>query len=216
MRSQFQAQLTNLNSKLTKMGSMVQDVIEVSIKALEKQDLKAAKAVYKMDDKIDELELEIENECMMLLALQKPMAKDLRVVGTIMKIITDLERMGDHAVNIAKVTLEIGNEPLIKPLIDIPKMTKLSENMVRKSLEAFMNSDIELAKEVAYDDEAVDNIYKDIYTELIDMMIENPEVVKQATNLLFIGRYLERIADHATNIGERVIYMVTGNRTEIN
>ncbi len=216
MRSQFQAQLTNLNSKLTKMGSMVQEVIEVSIQALEKQDLEAAKAVYKMDDKIDELELEIENECMMLLALQKPMARDLRVVGTIMKIITDLERMGDHAVNIAKVTLEIGNEPLIKPLIDIPKMTKLSENMVRKSLEAFMNSDIELAKEVAHDDEAVDNIYKDIYTELIDMMIENPEVVKQATNLLFIGRYLERIADHATNIGERIIYMVTGNRTEIN
>lgn len=216
MRSQFQAQLTNLNSKLTKMGCMVQEVIEVSIQALEKQDLEAAKAVYEMDDKIDELELEIENECMMLLALQKPMAKDLRVVGTIMKIITDLERMGDHAVNIAKVTLEIGTEPLIKPLIDIPKMTKLSENMVRKSLEAFMNSDIELAKQVADDDEAVDNIYKDIYTELIDMMIENPKVVKQATNLLFIGRYLERIADHATNIGERIIYMVTGKRTEIN
>ena len=133
-----------------------------------------------------------------------------------MKIITDLERMGDHAVNIAKVTLKIGNEPLIKPLIDIPRMAKLSENMVYKSLDAFMKADIHLAEEVAHDDEAVDEIYDEIYKELIEMMIEDPSITKQATHLLFIGRYLERIADHATNIGERVIYMVTGERVEIN
>jgi len=216
MRSQFENQLKNLNVKLLKMGEMVQDIIEVSVQALAKQDLETAKMVYKMDDKIDELELEIENDCMKLLALQNPLARDLRVIGTIMKIITDLERMGDHAVNIAKVTLKIGNEPLIKPLIDIPMMAKLSEAMVSKSLDAFMKKDIKLAEEVAHDDEEVDEIYEDIYTELIDMMIQNPEIINQATNLLFIGRYLERIADHATNIGERVIYMVTGQRVEIN
>ncbi|SDK85557.1 phosphate signaling complex protein PhoU [Natronincola ferrireducens] len=216
MRNQFINDLRQLNIQLLKMGAMVQDIIEVSIQALAKQDLEMAKKVYEMDDAIDELELTIEQECMKLLALQQPMAKDLRVVGTIMKIITDLERMGDHAVNIAKITLTIGNEPLIKPLIDIPKMARLSEDMVRKSLDAFMKEDIYLAEEVALDDEAVDELYEAIYSELITMMIENPEIVKQATHLLFIGRYLERIADHATNIGERIIYMVTGERIEIN
>lgn len=216
MRNNYFQQLKQLNIQLLKMGAMVQEIIEVSVQALAKQDIEMARRVYQLDDKIDELELQIEHECMKLLALQQPMAKDLRVVGTIMKIITDLERMGDHAVNIAKITLAIGNEPLIKPLIDIPKMAKLSEDMVKKSLDAFMKEDIDLAEEVAHDDEAVDELYEAIYTELISMMIENPNIVKQATHLLFIGRYLERIADHATNIGERVIYMVTGERVEIN
>lgn len=216
MRTSYLEQLKELNLQLLKMGAMVQDIIETAVQALAKQDLDMAKKVYELDDKIDELELNIEHECMKLLALQQPMAKDLRVIGTIMKIITDLERMGDYAVNIAKVTLDIGNEPLIKPLIDIPRMAKLTEDMAKKSLDAFMKEDIILAEEVAHDDEAVDQIYEDIYTELIGMMIEEPSIIKQATNLLFIGRYLERIADHATNIGERVIYMVTGERVEIN
>lgn len=216
MRSQYINELKDLKVKLLKMGSMVQDIIEVSVQALAKQDLMMAKRVYKLDDDIDVLELEIEEECMRLIALQQPMAKDLRTIGTIMKIITDLERMGDHAVNIAKVTLEIGDEPLIKPLIDIPRMARLTEDMVKKSLDAFMAEDIELAEEVAHDDDKVDAIYEAIYKELIEMMIENPKLVSQSIRLLFIGRYLERIADHTTNIGERVIYMVTGERIEIN
>ncbi|MCC5910425.1 MAG: phosphate signaling complex protein PhoU [Clostridiaceae bacterium] len=216
MRSQYINELKDLKVKLLKMGAMVQDIIEVSVQALAKQDLMMAKRVYKLDDDIDVLELEIEEECMRLIALQQPMAKDLRTIGTIMKIITDLERMGDHAVNIAKVTLEIGDEPLIKPLIDIPRMARLTEDMVKKSLDAFMAEDIELAEEVAHDDDKVDAIYEAIYKELIEMMIENPKLVSQSIRLLFIGRYLERIADHTTNIGERVIYMVTGERIEIN
>jgi len=208
--------MKDLNVSLLKMGAMVQEIIQVSVQALAKQDLEMAKKVCQLDDRIDELELKIEQECMKLLALQQPMAKDLRVIGTIMKIITDLERMGDHAVNIANITLKIGNEPLIKPLIDIPQMAKLSEDMVRKSLDAFMKEDIQLAKEVANDDDGVDELYEIIYIELLGMMIEKSEIIKQATHLLFIGRYLERIADHATNIGERVIYMVTGERVEIN
>lgn len=215
MRNQYVNQLKDLNVKLLKMGAMVQEIIAFSVKALAKQDLEMARRVYSMDDAIDELELEIEHECMQLIALQQPIAKDLRVIGTIMKIITDLERMGDHAVNIAKVTLEIGDEPLVKPLIDLPKMAQLAEAMVKKSLDAFVKEDIELAKELDNDDEAVDGLYELIYTELLDMMIENPKIINQATRLLFIGRYLERIADHATNIGERIVYMVSGERVKI-
>lgn len=216
MRERFINQLKELNIKLLKMGAMVENIIEVSVQSLVNKDLNMARKVYDLDDEIDELELEIEKDCMHLLALQQPMAKDLRMIGTILKIITDLERMGDHAVNIAKITIKIGDAPLVKPLIDIPKMSKLAENMVSKSLDAFMKEDVDLAREVANDDEAVDEIYEDIYMELIEMMIEKPEIIQQATYLLFIGRYLERIADHATNVGERVIYMVTGERVEIN
>ena len=216
MRNQFISKLDELNIKLLKMGAMVQEIIEVATNSLTNQDISLAKQVYLLDDKIDELELEIEMECMNLIALQQPMAKDLRVIGSILKIITDLERMGDHAVNIAKVTIEIGDEPFIKPLIDIPKMAKLTQDMVNKSLDAFVKTDIELAREVAKDDDEVDMLYEKIYMELINKMIDNREIVMQATNLIFIGRFLERIADHATNIGERVIYMVTGELQQIN
>ncbi len=216
MRSQFQEELKVLKIKLLKMGSMVQNIIEVSVQSLAKQDLDRARSVFELDDDIDALELEIEIQCMNLIALQQPIARDLRTIGTILKIITDLERMGDHAVNIAKVTLEIGEDKLIKPLIDIPKMARLTEDMVNKSLDAFMHEDIELAKELDADDDQVDDLYEAIYLELIEMMLENPEIIKQATQLLFIGRYLERTADHATNIGERIIYMVTGERLKIN
>lgn len=216
MRNQFIIQLRELNLKILKMGAMVQEIIEASVKALINQDLEMAKKIYVMDDDIDALELEIEMECMKLIALQQPMARDLRVIGTALKIITDLERMGDHAVNIAKTTLDIGKEPFVKPLIDLPKMAKLAQGMVKKSLDAFMNLDVELAREVANDDDEVDELYEKIYTELINKMIEKDTMIKQATNLIFIGRFLERIADHATNIGERVIYIVTGENVEIN
>ncbi|NBG87970.1 phosphate signaling complex protein PhoU [Isachenkonia alkalipeptolytica] len=216
MRSQFQEELKSLNIKLLKMGSMVQNIIEVSVQSLAKQDLNRARSVFELDDDIDALELEIEHQCMNLIALQQPIARDLRTIGTILKIITDLERMGDHAVNIAKVTLEIGEDKLIKALIDIPKMARLTEDMVNKSLDAFMHEDIDLAKELDHYDDQVDDLYEAIYLELIEMMLENPDIIKQATQLLFIGRYLERTADHATNIGERIIYMVTGERMKIN
>ena len=216
MRSQFQEELKSLNIKLLKMGSMVQNIIEVSVQSLVKQDLNRARSVFELDDDIDALELEIEHQCMNLIALQQPIARDLRTIGTILKIITDLERMGDHAVNIAKVTLEIGEDKLIKALIDIPKMARLTEDMVNKSLDAFMHEDIDLAKELDHYDDQVDDLYEAIYLELIEMMLENPDIIKQATQLLFIGRYLERTADHATNIGERIIYMVTGERMKIN
>ncbi len=216
MRNMFDAQLQELNILLLKMGTMVQEIIEYSVNALINQDLELAERIDSMDDKIDSLELKIEDKCMNLIALQQPMAKDLRVIATILKIITDLERMGDHAVNISRVTIKIGNEPFIKPLIDIPKMAKLTQEMVHSSLNAFTSRDVELAKKVALDDDEIDDLYEQIYNELINKMIQDKKIVEQATNLIFIGRYLERIADHSTNICERVIYMVTGELVEIN
>ncbi len=216
MRTTYTERLNGLKIKLLKMGSMVQEIIEESLQALLEQDIQKAAKIYKMDDRIDELELEIENECMELIALQQPMAKDLRIIGTILKAITDLERMGDHAVNIAKQTRLIGDEEFIKPLVDIPRMARLSEKMVAKCLDAFLKEDLDLAREVAYDDQDVDEIYERIYVELMEMMIDDQKIIRQAFHLLLIARFLERIADHATNIGERVIYMVTAERVEIN
>lgn len=216
MRNQFNHQLKELNLKILKMGAMVQEIIQKAMEALVSQNRALAQQVIEIDDAIDALELEIEMNCMNLIALQQPMAKDLRVIGTALKIITDLERMGDHAVNIAKTAMDIGQEPFIKPLVDLPQMAKLTQGMVKKSLDAFMALDVEKARAVAEDDEAVDQIYLKLYTELINKMIEEQAVIRQATHLLFIGRYLERIADHATNIGERVIYIVTGEKIEIN
>lgn len=216
MRNVFEQQLQELNILLLKMGTMVQEIIECSVNALINQDLELAERIDSMDDKIDIMELKIEDKCMNLIALQQPMAKDLRVIATILKIITDLERMGDHAVNISRVVIKIGNEPFVKPLIDIPKMAKLTQEMVHSSLNAFTSRDIELAKKIALDDDQIDDLYEQIYIELIKKMIQDKKIVEQATNLIFIGRYLERIADHSTNICERVIYMVTGELVEIN
>ncbi|MDF2673170.1 MAG: phoU [Clostridiales bacterium] len=215
-RERFSQQVMDVKHKVVKMGALVEDIIELSVTALRNQDLEAAKKVYADDDKIDELELEIEMECMRMLALQQPLAKDLRTVATALKIITDLERMGDHAVNIAKITLEIGKEPLIKPLIDIPKMAQIAQNMVKLSLDAFVREDIELAEKVAIMDEEVDDIYLTILEDIIEVISNNKETTRQGTKLLFIGRFLERIADHTTNICERVIFMVTGELKEIN
>lgn len=215
-REHFDNQILEVKNKVLRMGLLVEDIISLSVTALKNQDIEMANRVCSEDDKIDDIELEIEQQCMMMLVLQQPLAKDLRTIATALKIITDLERMGDNAVNIAKITLEIGKEPLIKPLIDIPKMAHISQNMVKLSLKAFVNEDIELAEEVALMDEEVDDLYKAIIDEILNIITDNKNSAKQGTKLLFIGRYLERIADHTTNICERIIYMVTGELKEIN
>lgn len=216
MRGSFEIQLRELKLRVVKMGALVEEIIDLAVTSLTKQDLVMADLVYQKDDAIDELELEIEKTCMSLIALQQPMAKDLRTIGTILKLITDLERMGDNAVNIAKVTKEIGTAHLIKPLIDIPRMAKLTQDMVRRSLDAFVREDIDLATQVSEDDDAVDKIYEDIYMEIIELMRKDSSAIFQGTRLLFVGRYLERIADHTTNVCERIIYMVNGQRVQIN
>lgn len=216
MREHLEQQLTRLNHDLIKMGAMVETIIDKAVTSLKNQDLELAKSIYTEDDAIDEMELKIEKDCLNLIALQQPMAKDLRRIASALKIITDLERIGDHAVNIAKITLEIGNESLMKPLIDIPKMAEIAQNMIKLSLDAFVNQDIEIAKRAAEMDEEVDKLYDTVINEVFQYIQKDSKFLNQGIKLLFVGRYLERVADHTTNICERIIYMVTGERVEIN
>lgn len=208
--------MVDLKHNVLRMGTLVERVVDMSVTALKEQKLEIAQMVNFEDNKIDKLDIEIENECINLIALQQPLARDLRTIATVMKIITDLERMGDNAVNIAKITLEIGKAPLIKPLIDIPKVSQIVQEMVKLSLDAFLNEDIKLSEEVAKMDEEVDELYEKIVADILVLISEDRTMAIQASKLMFVGRYLERIADHATNICERVIYMVTGELKEIN
>ncbi len=215
-RENFTQKILDVKHKVLEMGALVENIIETTVTALKTQNLELAKEVCEKDDEIDHLELEIEKECMMLLALQQPLAKDLRTIASALKIITDLERMGDNSVNIAKVILEIGIDPLIKPLVDIPKMSHIAQEMIKLSLEAFVNEDVVLAGKAARMDEEVDKLYEGVVNDTLSIITENKEFTKQGIKLMFIGRYLERIADHSTNICERTIYMITGELEEIN
>ncbi len=216
IRKGFEEELRELTLDLLRMGSLVEQAIADSVKSLKSKDIALAKQVLDGDDAIDELEVLIENKCLKLIATQQPLAGDLRRISTVFKIITDLERMGDHASDIAKVTIRIGGEPLIKPLVDIPRMAQLTQCMVRSSLDAFTKGDVELALSLNQKDDEVDHLYKQIFRELLTYMMESPRTIEQATSLLFVARYLERVADHATNIGERVVYLVTGKQQDLN
>jgi len=212
MRKGFHEAIEDIKNDMLKMGSMVEEAIQRSVQALKERKPEIASAVIDEDDKIDDYEILLEEKCIKLIALQQPVARDLRTIIVIAKLATDLERMGDHASNIARMVLEIGDEPLIKPLIDIPRMTEIVTRRLRESLDAFINLDVELAKKVAREDEEVDVLDQQIFRELITFMLEDPGIIKQASSLLFISRFLERIGDHSTNICERVIYMVSGER----
>lgn len=215
-RQSFDKSLEELQRDILRMGSLVEQAIFDAVQSLAKQDVELAKKVMKQDDLIDDLELEIEDKCMKLIATQQPMARDLRRIGTGFRIITDLERMGDHAYDIAKITLQLAGQPLVKPLIDIPRMATLAQKLVKDCLDAYVHSDVDLARKMCQEDDEVDRLYSEVFTELIGLMTQKPATVHQATYLLFVARYIERIADHATNIGEAVIYLVTGDRSESN
>ena len=216
VREHFKQKISDIKDDVLKMGALVEDIIETAVTALRTQDVDLAGKIYDKDDEIDQLELDIEKECMMLLALQQPLAKDLRTIASALKIITDLERMGDNAVNIAKVTLEIGKTPIMKPLVDIPKMASITQEMIKLSLEAFVNEDMALAEKVVERDEEVDGLYDRVINDILEIISEKKEFTKQGIKLMFIGRYLERMADHSTNICERTIYMISGDLKEIN
>lgn len=216
VRERFTQKILDVKQKVLKMGALVENIIDSSVTAMKTQDLDLARNVLKKDDEIDQLELEIEKDCMMLLALQQPLAKDLRTIASVLKIITDLERMGDNAVNIAEVILEIGEEPILNSLKDIPRMADIAQKMLKMSLDAFVNEDIALAEKAAERDEDVDRLYETVINDFLNIIAEKRELTKQGTKLLFLGRYLERIADHSTNICERTIYMITGELKEIN
>lgn len=216
VRENYIKALGELQQEILRMGALVEEAMGRAVDSLKNQDLQLAKKVIADDDIIDKLELEIEDKCLKLIATQQPMAKDLRRIGTGFKIIADLERVGDYAVDIAKITLRIADQPLIKPLIDIPRMAKLAQGMLKDSLDSYVREDVELAGTLKERDDEVDHLYAQIYRELLTYMLADPKTINQATYLLFVGRYLERIGDHTTNVGESVIFLVTGEREELN
>jgi phosphate transport system protein len=214
-RHLFDKELEELHLELIKMGSLVEESIDNTILALKKQDVELARRIFKNDDIIDDLERKIERICMNLIATQQPLAKDLRTISTALKIITDMERIADHSSDIAEITIRMANEKYIKPLIDIPKMADLAKIMVNKSIDAYIKQDIDLAQTVCNSDDEVDNLFSKITLELINIMKNNSEAIEQAIDFMLIAKYLERMADHATNIGEWVIFNVTGNHDHL-
>jgi len=215
-RGTFETQLGLLREDLLKMGALVKDALARSVRALTEQDLDLAQAVVDGDEAVDNLEKEIEQKCLMLLALQQPMAADLRFIGTALKTVTDLERMADHAADIAKIALRIGREPHIKPLIDIPRMADVVEGMLDDGLRAFVARDVDAAVNVARRDDEVDHLNGQVFRELLTYMLEDPRTIRQATHLLFAAQHLERVGDHVTNLSEWVLYLVKGELRDLN
>ena len=210
MQRHIDPELADLKSQILRMGSLVESQIEGSIKALVDRDADLASQIIERDTLVNSLDVEIDENCMRLLALQAPAARDLRFVTTAMKISTELERMSDISENISERVIELNEEPQLKPYIDIPRMANWTMMMVRECLDAFVRSDAALARKVCADDDFVDNLTHQLFRELLSFMIENPATITRAIRLTFIGKSLERIADHATNIAELVIYMVEG------
>ena len=209
-RSHFHHELKELQDSILRLGGMVEKNIFQAARALKERDTGLAELVMKQDREVDELEIDVEENCIRLIALHQPVAKDLRVVTTGISLTHELERMGDLAVNIAQRTLELCEEPPLKPLIDLPRMAEHAHGMLRQSLDAYVREDVEMALAVCSSDDLLDQLNSQVFRELISFMIENPRTIGVATRLILVGRYLERLGDHATNIAEMVVYMVEG------
>lgn len=210
MERHFDEELKALNEKLLKMAAFVEEAISDSVKSLIESDSALAEEVIRSDEKINMLEIEIDEESLKLLALHQPAGSDLRFITSAMKINNDLERMGDLAVNIAEGAADLIKQPQLKPLIDIPQMARIAQQMVHDSLTAFINKDPELARQVCRRDDEVDKLNNQVFRELLTYMMEDPKNITRAVDLILVARHLERIADHATNIGEDVVYYVRG------
>ncbi len=211
LRSDYDRNLADLQTRLTEMGERVESATRNALNALEHQNTQLAQEVIDADDEIDRLQDSLENDCVTLLATQQPAARDLRSVLTAVHIAVELERMGDYAEGIAKICLRIGDQPLVKPLIDIPRMAEIALKMLNESLQSYANRDEELARKVCADDDAIDDLYNQVYRELLTYMLADPRTIERATYLLWVAHNLERIADRATNIGERVLWLISGN-----
>ena len=216
VRAGLDRQLRMLQDEVVVLGGMVEKSIARALDCLERRDLEAAEEVIREDDYIDSKRFEIEEQCIDLIATQQPMAGDLRILISFLHIAVELERMGDYAEGIARINLLMGEEPLLKPLIDIPQMADKATRMLRSSLEALVNRDTVTALQVCNDDDEVDALYDRVYRDLLEYMIADPSTVQRATYLLWVAHDLERMADRATNVAERVVYLVTGKMEEIN
>ena len=213
-RTDFDRDLRDLQDELLTLGGMVEKAIAKSLDALKNRDLALSEEVIAEDDIIDERRFELEEKCIDLMATQQPLAGDLRIIITVLHVAVELERMGDYAEGIAKISVAMGNEPPLKPLIDIPRMADRSSDMLRRSLDAFVNRDVASAYQICDDDDEVDALYDQVYRELLIYMMSDPGTIRRATYLLWVAHDLERIADRTTNIAERVIFLVTGRLTE--
>jgi len=210
MERVFDEELTVLNKTLLKMAALVEESIALSVRGLKERNEEFIRQVLEKEKTINDLDIEIDQVSLRLIALKQPMARDLRLIVSAMKMGGELERIGDLAVNIAERTMELLKVPLLKPLIDIPRMASLAQGMVRDSLRAFINQDAALARNVCERDQEVDQLNDQVFRELLTYTIADPTTIPRAVELILVGRHLERIADHATNISEDVIYIVEG------
>jgi phosphate transport system protein len=215
IRTAFHKKLREIQDDVLVMGSMVKKATISSVKALKERDLNLAHEIITYDLKINEKRFEIEEKCIQLIATQQPMASDLRTIISVLNIISEVERIGDHAEGIAKIVVMIGDEPPLKPLIDIPRLAEKTTDMLHRSLDAFVERDADAARKIVAEDDEVDNLYNQVFRELLTFMVEDPKTITRATRLIWVAHNLERSADRVTNICERVVYMVTGKMEEI-
>jgi len=214
-RTAFHKRLREIQDDILVMGSMVSKATTRSIEALKNRDIDLARQVVADDKKVNRKRFEIEEKCVELIATQQPMASDLRIILAVLNIISEIERIGDYAEGIAKIAIMIGDEPPLKPLIDIPRMAEQTVDMLSRSLDAFINRDAESAKKISTEDDMVDQLYDQVFRELLTFMAEDPKTITRATRLIWVAHNLERAADRVTNICERVVFVVTGKMEEI-
>ena len=215
-RKRYTENLAAINREVLKMGTLVEEAIRKSMQALREKDLELAKRVIDEDKVINQMELSIQDDCIALIATEQPVAGDLRGLITIIKIVTQLERMGDHAVHVAKGVLRLAGETYMKKLLDLPRMADCAIRMIHEVLTAFMNNDQRRALEVAEMDDEIDELHNQVMRECLTFMMQDPKYIPQATAFLFISRFLERLGDHVTNISEWICYNITGKHRELN
>jgi phosphate transport system protein len=214
-RKTFENEIRQLKDELLLLGSMVEQAILNSVDALKKRDIEASRRVHEMDSQINAKRYAIEEQVMIAIATQQPMAHDLRLLASILEVAGELERMGDYAKGIATVTIRMQEQPLLKPLIDVPRMAKIAANMLHRALTAFIEEDAKTARAIPSEDDEVDGLYEQVYHELMLFVIQDPRAVEPANWLLWVAHNLERVADRVTNICERTVFIVTGEIQEI-
>ncbi len=210
IRKTFESEIQHLKDEIVVLGSMVEQSIVDSVEALKERDIEASRKVIELDKRINAKRFALENETMVLIATQQPMARDLRVLASILEVISELERMGDYGKGIGVINIRMGSQPLLKPLVDIPRMAQIGTSMLHRALTAFINEDVEAAAAIPPEDDQVDELYEQIYRELMTFIMEDPKNIERANWLLWASHNLERFADRVTNICERTIFIVTG------
>jgi len=215
-RVTLERELQSVQDNLLRIGGLVDQAIERAMRSLERRDGRLAQEIVAGDAEVNALRFRIEEDCLTLIATQQPAAGDLRIVMATFSIVSDLERMADHAAGIARTVLRMGDEPLLKPLIDMPRMAEVCRQMLRESLQAFVDRDVEAAGRIARQDDVIDGLYQQVFRELLSFMVEDPRTTSRALYLLFSAHNLERIGDRITNIVERIIFMSSGEMRELN